>query len=89
MSDDLLKRRARRFARKGEYRKAALALREHAAREGDAASWVALGAMLRRARRIPEALNAFKQGMFLHRRAGAEARARTVARLIVELGAVQ
>lgn len=83
--ESVLKRRARRLARKGDYRKAALALRERAALRGDAASWVALGDMLRRARREREALEALKQGMFLHRRAGAPGRVRTVARMIVAL----
>jgi hypothetical protein len=82
---DILKRRARRHAKKGDYRKAAVALRERVALTGDAASWVALGDMLRRARRTPEALNALRQGMYLHRRAGWEGRARTVARMIVAL----
>jgi hypothetical protein len=80
-----LARRAQRLARKGEYRKAALALRERVALCGDAPSWVALGDMLRRARRWPEALNALHQGLYLHRRAGALGRARTVARMIVAL----
>ena len=82
---DVLTRRARRHARKGEYRKAALALRERVALTGDARSWVALGDMLRRARRIPEAIHALRQGMYLHRQAGAPDRARTVARMIVAL----
>jgi hypothetical protein len=82
---ELLKRRAQRHARKGEYRKAALALREHAALIGDAPSWVALGDMLRRARRVPEAIDALRHGMYLHRQAGAFGRARTVARMIVAL----
>jgi hypothetical protein len=82
---DILKRRAVRHARKGDYRKAALALRERVAIAGDAASWVALGDMLRRARRIPDALAALRQGMYLHRRAGADGRVRTVARMIVAL----
>ncbi len=83
--EEMLKRRARRLARSGDYRKAALALREHVALRGDAASWVALGDMLRRARRVPEALNALRQGRYLHRKAGADGRARTVARMIVAL----
>ena len=83
--EDILKRRARRFAMKGDFRKAALALRERAALLGDAPSWVALGDMLRRARRDREALAALKQGMYLHRQAGAVGRVRTVARMIVAL----
>lgn len=83
--DDLLKRRALRLAAKGEYRKAALALRERAARVGDAASWVMAGAMLRRARRDDEAIVALRQGLWLHQRAGSDRRARSVARVLVEL----
>lgn len=83
--DDLLKRRALRLAARGEYRKAALALRERAALVGDAASWVMAGAMLRRARREDEALVALRQGLWLHHRAGAARRARSVARVIVQM----
>ena len=83
--DDLLKRRALRLAAKGEYRKAALALRERAALVGDAASWVMAGAMLRRAHRDHEAIVALRQGLWLHERAGATQRARSVARVIVQL----
>lgn len=83
--DDLLKRRALRLAAKGEYRKAALALRERAALVGDAASWVMAGAMLRRARRDDDAIAALKHGLWLHQRAGSERRARSVARVIAEL----
>lgn len=81
----ILKRRARRCARKGDFRKAALALRERAALTGEAASFVALGDMLRRARRTPAAIAALKQGAYLHRRVGARRRAQTVERMIVAL----
>lgn len=80
--EDVLKRRARRHARRGDYRKAAIALREHAALTDRAASWVALGDMLRRARRMPDAIHAFKQGIYLHRRRGALRRAQTVERML-------
>lgn len=83
--EDVLRRRARRLARAGDYRKAALALRERVAFLGDAASWTTLGDMLRRARRTPDAIQAFKQALYLHRQAGSEGRARTVARMIVAL----
>ncbi|UJR86084.1 hypothetical protein [Sandaracinus amylolyticus] len=82
---DVLKRRAQRFASKGELRKAALALRERAAILGDAASWVMAGAMLRRARRDDEAIEALRQGLWLHERAGAAGRARSVANVLREL----
>ncbi len=84
---EALKHRARRCAGKGEYRKAALALREAVALEGDAASWALLGDMLRRARRPSEAAQAFKQAEWLHRRAGAPRRAAVVARLLGTLAA--
>lgn len=83
--EQVLKRRARRFARKGDYRKAALALRERAALTNEPAAFVALGDMLRRAHRVAEAVQALKQGMYLHRRRGARRRAKTVERMIVAL----
>jgi len=79
----ILRRRASRHARRGEFRKAAVAMRQVAALRGDAASWVALGDMLKRASRPDEALQALKQGLWLHRQAGYEGRARTVARMIL------
>ncbi|MDQ3034384.1 MAG: hypothetical protein M3Y87_18395 [Myxococcota bacterium] len=79
---DLLKRRARKLASKGEYRKAALALRERAAVVGDAASWVLAGAMLHRARRDEEAIVALRHGMWLHERAGEPRKACSVARVL-------
>jgi cytochrome c-type biogenesis protein CcmH/NrfG len=82
---EILRRRARRHARKGEHRKAALALRELCAREGDAASWTLLGDMWRRARRLDDALAALEQALWLHKRAGADRRAQTVSRLIDQL----
>ena len=83
--DDILRRRAVRLARRGSYRKAAVALRERVELRGDAPNWVALGDMLRRAGRTGEALRALHQGLYRHRQSGALGRARTVARMIVEL----
>jgi cytochrome c-type biogenesis protein CcmH/NrfG len=82
---EILRRRARRLADKGDPRGATLALRELVAVEGEARSWALLGAMLVRARRADDAIDAFKQAFWLHRKAGARARARTVARLLVAL----
>jgi cytochrome c-type biogenesis protein CcmH/NrfG len=82
---EVLKRRARRLASQDEPRKAALALRELAARTDAAAHWVLLGDMLRRARRQSEALAALREGLWRHRQAGSEARARTVAALMLAL----
>jgi predicted Zn-dependent protease len=73
------------LARAGEYRKAALALRELVTLEDSPAAWVALGDMLARARRPDDALHALRQALWRHRRLGADARARTVARLIVAI----
>jgi Flp pilus assembly protein TadD len=81
----VLLRRARRFALRGEHRKAAVALRELVTYSGDARSWTLLGDMLVRARRKAEAIAAFRQAMWLHNRSGSKLRARTVARLIVSL----
>jgi len=83
--EDILRRRARRAAKSGDHRKAAVALRELVALEGDAKSWTQLGDTLRRARRPKEAIRALKQALWLHRQAGEELRARTVARMLVEL----
>jgi hypothetical protein len=46
---------------------------------------VLLGDMLRRARRQSEALAALREGLWRHRRAGSEARAQTVAALMLAL----
>jgi hypothetical protein len=81
----ILLRRARRLAKDGDVRKAALALRERAAILDDAASWVMAGAMWRRARRHADALAALRHGMWLHQRAGATRRARSVARIIAQV----
>ena len=81
----VLRRRAQRHARRGEYRKAAVALRQVVALRGDAVSWVSLGSMLCLSRRPTEAVDAFRHGLWLHRRAGADGRARTVARLILRI----
>lgn len=82
---DTLRRRASKLARKGEFRKAALALRERAALVSDAPAWVLVGHMMSRARRTDDAVAAYRQGMWLHQQAGARGRARTVARLITDL----
>ena len=79
---DHLKRRAIRHASRGDLRKAVVALRERAALVDDGASWVMLGAMLKRAGRRDEAHAALRTGLFHHRRAGASGRARSVARLM-------
>lgn len=80
-----LRRRAHKHARKGNFRKAVVALRQLAALDGRPSHWVALGDALRRARKEREAIRALHQGLFLHSRAGSDARARSVAQLILAL----
>jgi hypothetical protein len=82
---DVLLRRARRLAKNGEHRKAALALRERAGIVDEAAAWVMAGAMWAKARRQEDALAALRHGMWLHQRAGSAARARVVARILRDL----
>jgi hypothetical protein len=78
-----LRGKALRSARRGEWRKAALSLRELVALEDRASDWVRLGHALAQAGREGESLAAYRQGLFRHRRDGAPRRARTVARLIL------
>lgn len=83
--DELLRRRAQRLRGEGDYRKAAIQLRRLAGESEEPRDWVALGAALAKARRREQALRAFKQGMFLHKSRGSQARARSVAKLILQL----
>ncbi|MEM9073659.1 MAG: hypothetical protein AAGE52_34535 [Myxococcota bacterium] len=53
--------------------------------DGEARSWVALGHMLCRANRQQEALQAWKQGLWLHQQQGFAGRAATVAKLILKI----
>ena len=81
-----LLRKAARFARRGEDRKAALAMREAVALEPTAGNYCRLGVMLDRAGGRPtEALNALKQALFLFRQEDKAGRMRTVARMILAL----
>jgi predicted TPR repeat methyltransferase len=79
---DPLRRRCIRLAKAGEYRKAAIALAELANREQDPATWVRLGAMLMRAGKGPAAIDALKQGLWLHRMRHDQRRASVVIALI-------
>jgi predicted TPR repeat methyltransferase len=81
----LLRRRVRKLARRGDYRKAARMMRDVIALESEASAWVRLGHLLSHSRREQQAVDALKQGLYLHRRAGAELRARTVAQMILRL----
>lgn len=80
-----LRERAHRLARRGETRKAVQALREAANLSGSAAAHALLGGWLARVHLRSEAAHAFRQSLFLHVRAGAHRRARTVARILLEL----
>jgi tetratricopeptide (TPR) repeat protein len=80
-----LERRALRYARRGDVRKAIVLLRQ-AANLGDIARvWVRLGYVLSRDGRIPDALEALRRALWLHRRSGCVGRARTVAQLILAI----
>lgn len=72
---DPLVRRAIRLCRRGEYRKAALVLRDLVAQRPSAANWSKLGVCLLHAGRHDQALDALKQGIWLHRRTGYPGRA--------------
>lgn len=80
-----LRRRAHRHARKGDFRKAAIALRQLAALGGEARHWVALGSVLSQGNKQTEAIEAWKRGLWLYKQSGADRRAATVARLILEV----
>ena len=75
---DPLVRRAIRLARKGEHRKAALVLRELVSLHPTAANWTKLGVRLLQAGRHDQALDALKQGVWLHRQTGFPGRAQAL-----------
>jgi uncharacterized protein HemY len=79
---DPLVLRARRLRRRGEYRKAAIAMRELVFREPSAGRWVQLGHLLALAGRAEQAIDAYKQGQWLHRRGGHPRKAAIVASII-------
>jgi hypothetical protein len=79
---DPLVLRVRRLRRREEYRKAAIALRELVFREPSAGRWVTMGWLLARAGLADRALDAFKQGQWLHRRNGHARKADVVAAMI-------
>lgn len=78
-----LRRRAARFKRRGELRKATLALREGAALDPSGASYVLLAHVLLASDKRDEALAALRQALYAFRYE--PGRARTVARLILAL----
>lgn len=83
--EGVLWRRAARCARRGDYRKAALAMREAVALEPTPANYCRLGATLERCGRRAEAVLALKQALYLFRQADLRGRARSVARMILVL----
>jgi len=80
-----LMKRARRLARRGEHRKAALALREASALAPSAVAYCRLGAALERAGRPHEAVMAFKEALYILRLEHDRPRERTVATIILAL----
>lgn len=60
-------------------------MREAVALTPDACSYALLGSLLVRARRLDEALDAYRQSLWLHKRAGNLGRARTVAQLMLSV----
>ncbi len=80
-----LRRRAARARRQGNLRKASIAWRQVAALTGEAGAFASLGHALLEAGQRDEGLDAFRQSLWLHRRAGAQGRAWTVAQLILEV----
>jgi hypothetical protein len=80
-----LRRRAARFVRRGEARKAALALREAAALDPNGALFVRLAHVLQTMGKRDEALHALRQALYCFRHDELRGRARTVARLILAL----
>lgn len=84
--EQTLLRRARRCVRKGEDRKALVALREACLSAGtDARLWVLYGVHCWRARKVDEALHAMRQGLWFRERSRDERRARVVRALIAQI----
>ena len=80
-----LRLRASRMLRKGEFRKAVLALREAAGIDPSGASYVRLAHGLLLVERRDEALHALRQALYCYRHDHQRGRARTVAGLILKL----
>lgn len=80
-----LRKRAARFLRKKEPRKAALALREAAALEPSGQAFVRLAHVLLLTGKQDEALHWLKQALYSFRHDDQRGRARSVARLILKL----
>jgi Flp pilus assembly protein TadD len=81
--------RAHRLRRKGELRRAVVALREACALdEGNPSRWVWLADALGRTGKRDEAERALKQALYLRQQGGEKAKANVVRRLILQLGRV-
>lgn len=81
--------RALRLRRKGELRRAAVALREACALDEENASrWVWLADILGRAGKRDEAERALKQSLYLRQQGGEKAKANVVRSLLLQLGRV-
>ncbi|MET0595156.1 MAG: hypothetical protein ABW133_20820 [Polyangiaceae bacterium] len=79
--------RALRLRRKGEHRRAAVALREACALdELNAARWVWLADTLGRVGKRDEAERALKQSLYLRQQGGEKAKANVVRSLLLQLG---
>ncbi|HEU4412615.1 MAG TPA: hypothetical protein VFS43_45650 [Polyangiaceae bacterium] len=75
--------RARRLRRRGELRKALVALREAClVDEYDAATWTLYGALLVHEGRVDDGRQALKHAVWLRRRLGDEARVRSTEALL-------
>jgi hypothetical protein len=81
----MLRRRAARYMRKGEPRKAAIALQEAAALDPSGPSYVRLAHVLREAGKDEHALRALRQALYCFRHDEMRGRARSVAQLILRL----
>jgi len=80
-----LNQRAARLLRKGEVRKAALALREAVSLSPHGPAYVRLAHVLGLLGKDAEALHALKQALYCFRHEHQRGRARTVARMILKL----
>ena len=85
-AEDALLNRARRCARRGESRKARLALREACFRAAnDARLWAMYGSLCHRDRQVDEARRAFSQALWLREQSRDTARAAVLRALIDHL----
>lgn len=78
--------RARRCRRRGEQRRALVALREACLRAAeDPRLWCLYGALCWQGRRREEALHAFRQSLWFRERQGDELRARVIRALVARI----